>query len=67
MDEAERCHDLLLMREGRILAQDTPDALRTRTHATTVEEGFLRLVDEAAAAAARTTSPALPTQEQIQR
>ncbi|MFG2874939.1 ABC transporter ATP-binding protein [Streptomyces sp. NPDC048337] len=47
MDEAERCHDLLLMREGRILAQDTPDALRTRTHSATVEEGFLRLVDEA--------------------
>ena len=52
MDEAERCHDLLLMREGRILAQDTPDALRTRTNSTTVEEGFLRLVDEAAARAA---------------
>ncbi|UQX01653.1 ABC transporter ATP-binding protein [Streptomyces sp. RerS4] len=51
MDEAERCHDLLLMREGRILAQDTPDALRTRTHAATVEEGFLRLVDEANATA----------------
>ncbi|MFF4365679.1 ABC transporter ATP-binding protein [Streptomyces sp. NPDC001594] len=47
MDEAERCHDLLLMREGRILAQDTPEALRTRTHTATVEEGFLRLVDEA--------------------
>ncbi|WP_329383686.1 ABC transporter ATP-binding protein [Streptomyces sp. NBC_01351] len=53
MDEAERCHDLLLMREGRILAQDTPDALRTRTHSDTVEEGFLRLVDEANAAAAQ--------------
>ncbi|MFI7359675.1 ABC transporter ATP-binding protein [Streptomyces avidinii] len=52
MDEAERCHDLLLMREGRILARDTPDALRTRTHSTTVEEGFLRLVDEADANAA---------------
>ncbi|MGW0749256.1 ABC transporter ATP-binding protein [Streptomyces sp. NPDC002587] len=51
MDEAERCHDLLLMREGRILARDTPDALRTRTHSATVEEGFLRLVDEAAATA----------------
>ncbi|MET9467524.1 ABC transporter ATP-binding protein [Streptomyces sp. NPDC006544] len=51
MDEAERCHDLLLMREGRLLAQDTPDALRTRTNADSVEEGFLRLVDEAAAAA----------------
>ncbi|MFJ9818906.1 ABC transporter ATP-binding protein [Streptomyces sp. NPDC101151] len=50
MDEAERCHRLLLMREGRILADDTPDALRTRTGTDTVEAAFLRLVDEAAAA-----------------
>lgn len=53
MDEAERCHDLLLMREGRILAQDTPDALRARTRSATVEEGFLRLVDEADVTSAR--------------
>ncbi|MCY0935468.1 ABC transporter ATP-binding protein [Streptomyces sp. H34-S4] len=52
MDEAERCHDLLLMREGRILAQGTPDTLRTRTNTDTVEEGFLHLVDAANAAAA---------------
>ncbi|MFE7275766.1 ABC transporter ATP-binding protein [Streptomyces sp. NPDC057623] len=51
MDEAERCHRLLLMREGRILAEDTPDALRTRTHSETVEAAFLHLVDEATAAA----------------
>ncbi|MEU7731295.1 ABC transporter ATP-binding protein [Streptomyces sp. NPDC040724] len=57
MDEAERCHDLLLMREGRILAQDTPDALRTRTRSATVEEGFLRLVDEANTLAAQETTP----------
>ncbi|MFF7357382.1 MULTISPECIES: ABC transporter ATP-binding protein [Streptomyces] len=50
MDEAERCHRLLLMREGEILADDTPDALRTRTGTDTVEAAFLRLVDEAAAA-----------------
>lgn len=56
MDEAERCHDLLLMREGRILAQDTPEALRTRTHTDTVEEGFLHLVD-AANAEATTSAP----------
>lgn len=55
MDEAERCHDLLLMREGRILAQDTPDALRTRTHCATVEEAFLHLVDEADARAREQT------------
>ncbi|MGS2588645.1 ABC transporter ATP-binding protein [Streptomyces hebeiensis] len=49
MDEAERCHRLLLMREGELLADDTPDALRARTHAETVEAAFLHLVDEAAA------------------
>ncbi|MBB4713478.1 ABC transporter ATP-binding protein [Streptomyces luteogriseus] len=53
MDEAERCHRLLLMREGELLADDTPDALRARTGADTVEEAFLHLVD-AAKAAART-------------
>jgi ABC-2 type transport system ATP-binding protein len=35
------------MREGEILADDTPDALRTRTGSETVEEAFLHLVDEA--------------------
>ncbi|MES9521011.1 ABC transporter ATP-binding protein [Streptomyces capoamus] len=49
MDEAERCHRLLLMREGAVLADDTPEALRTRTGTDTVESAFLRLVDEAAA------------------
>lgn len=49
MDEAERCHRLLLMREGEILADDTPDALRERTGSDTVEAAFLTLVDEAAA------------------
>ncbi|MFE0419206.1 ABC transporter ATP-binding protein [Streptomyces tendae] len=52
MDEAERCHRLLLMREGEVLADDTPEALRTRTDAETVEEAFLHLVDEAKAKAA---------------
>jgi ABC-2 type transport system ATP-binding protein len=47
MDEAERCHRLLLMRAGRILADDTPDALRERTHTETVEDAFLYLVDAA--------------------
>ncbi|WSQ10979.1 ABC transporter ATP-binding protein [Streptomyces sp. NBC_01231] len=52
MDEAERCHRLLLMRGGQILADDTPDALRSRTHSETVEAAFLHLVDEAIAAEA---------------
>ncbi|MET7852084.1 ABC transporter ATP-binding protein [Streptomyces avermitilis] len=56
MDEAERCHRLLLMREGEILADDTPDALRTRTASETVEAAFLRLVDEASAASSAATA-----------
>ncbi len=48
MDEAERCHRLLLLRDGALLADDTPDALRSRTGADTVEDAFLRLVDQAA-------------------
>ncbi|MEV5600431.1 ABC transporter ATP-binding protein [Streptomyces sp. NPDC052299] len=47
MDEAERCHRLLLMREGEILADDTPDALRTAAGTDTVEAAFLHLVDAA--------------------
>ncbi|MFC9240773.1 ABC transporter ATP-binding protein [Streptomyces decoyicus] len=50
MDEAERCHRLLLMREGRILAEGAPEALRDRTGSSTVEAAFLHLVDEAGAA-----------------
>ncbi|MFE0643745.1 ABC transporter ATP-binding protein [Streptomyces sp. NPDC058877] len=53
MDEAERCHRLLLMREGEILAEDTPEALRRRNDTATVEEAFLHLVDAANTRAAR--------------
>ncbi|WP_329622748.1 ABC transporter ATP-binding protein [Streptomyces sp. NBC_01255] len=57
MDEAERCHRLLLMREGEILAEDTPEALRRRNDTATVEEAFLHLVDAAAARAAHPKAP----------
>jgi len=44
MDEAARCERLLLMREGLLLADDTPEALRTMTGADDLEQAFLRLV-----------------------
>lgn len=52
MDEAERCGRLLLVREGRILAHDTPDAVRAASGAATVEEAFLALVEGHAPTAA---------------
>ena len=46
MDEAERCHRLLLMREGRIIADGSPDEIRTRTGAADIEQAFLSLVEQ---------------------
>jgi ABC-2 type transport system ATP-binding protein len=48
MDEAERCDRLVLLREGRILALETPAELRARTGAGDLDEAFLRLVEETA-------------------
>jgi len=45
MDEAERCHRLLLMREGRIIADGSPDEIRARTGAADIEQAFLHLVE----------------------
>ncbi|GII02231.1 multidrug ABC transporter ATP-binding protein [Planobispora takensis] len=44
MDEASRCDRLLLMREGEILADDSPGTLRDRTGAADLEAAFLRLI-----------------------
>jgi len=52
MDEATRCERLLLMRAGRILADDTPGALLERTGSTDIESAFLDLVEQAERSAA---------------
>jgi ABC-2 type transport system ATP-binding protein len=49
MDEAERCDDLLLMREGELLATGTPAELTRRVGARNVGEAFLRLIEAAEA------------------
>jgi ABC-2 type transport system ATP-binding protein len=48
MDEADRCDELLLLREGQILAHGTPRELRDRTQAATLDEAFLKLVEASA-------------------
>ncbi|MGH8892314.1 MAG: ABC transporter ATP-binding protein [Actinomycetes bacterium] len=50
MDEAQRCQRLLLLREGRILADETPAALLARTGSVDVESAFLHLVEMAGSA-----------------
>lgn len=47
MDEAARCDRLLLIREGRLVADDTPAAVRAATGTDDLEEAFLRLIRDA--------------------
>jgi ABC-2 type transport system ATP-binding protein len=46
MDEADRCERLLLMRDGLLIADDTPEGLRSATGAADIEDAFLRLVEK---------------------
>jgi ABC-2 type transport system ATP-binding protein len=52
MDEADRCGDLLLMRDGHLLAHITPDRLREETGCTSLEEAFLSIIRRSTAPAA---------------
>ena len=44
MDEAGRCDQLVLIRDGGVLAQDTPDAIRAAADTTDLDAAFLRLI-----------------------
>ncbi|HXV04312.1 MAG TPA: ABC transporter ATP-binding protein [Solirubrobacterales bacterium] len=46
MEEAEHCDQLLLMRDGELLAAESPDALRARTGRRQLDEAFLALIEE---------------------
>ncbi|MFY1616722.1 ABC transporter ATP-binding protein [Micromonospora sp. WMMD736] len=58
MDEAARCDRLLLIREGRLIADDSPDAIRAAAGVDDLDEAFLRLIraGEAKASAGRENS-----------
>jgi ABC-2 type transport system ATP-binding protein len=45
MEEAERCDDLVLIRNGRVVAHDTPSKMRKSTGTNSIEQSFLKLVD----------------------
>jgi ABC-2 type transport system ATP-binding protein len=46
MDEAERCDTLVLLRDGRVLAHETPAELRARTGVESLDAAFLHLVEQ---------------------
>ncbi len=41
MDEADKCHQLGMIRDGRLTAVGTPDELKQATSSATIEEAFL--------------------------
>jgi ABC-2 type transport system ATP-binding protein len=46
MDEARRCDDLVLVRDGRLLARGTPPEILARTGTTSMDDAFLALVGD---------------------
>ncbi|MEJ7794368.1 MAG: ABC transporter ATP-binding protein [Nocardioides sp.] len=44
MDEADRCDRLLLMRDGALIADGSPDEIRARTGSRDIETAFLAIV-----------------------
>jgi ABC-2 type transport system ATP-binding protein len=50
MDEASRCDRLLLLRDGDLLADDTPDGLLASAGTADIEQAFLTLIDRKAGA-----------------
>ena len=46
MDEARRCDRLLFIREGQLIADDTPQHVRERTETDDLEQAFLQLIEE---------------------
>ncbi len=48
MDEAAHCDRLLLLREGTLLAHGTPNELKRRSGARSIEESFIQLVEATA-------------------
>ena len=50
MNEAERCDELVLLREGALLTQDTPESLKQRTGTRDLDAAFLSLIGQGNAA-----------------
>jgi ABC-2 type transport system ATP-binding protein len=46
MDEASRCDRLLFIRDGELIADDTPSNVRQRTETDDLEKAFLQLIEE---------------------
>ncbi|MDT0269570.1 ABC transporter ATP-binding protein [Streptomyces sp. DSM 44915] len=63
MDEADRCQRLILLREGRVLAEDTPAGLRRHSGVDSVEAAFLALVEADAASPSRPAGTPEPAVE----
>jgi len=45
MDEAERCNRVGLIRAGKLLVTDTPNAIKEKSNSKTLEEAFIHLIE----------------------
>ncbi|MEV4628419.1 ABC transporter ATP-binding protein [Micromonospora sp. NPDC049523] len=67
MDEAARCDRLLLIRQGRLIADDTPEAVRASAGTDDLEEAFLRLIRRTEAERGETLATPVTTEGTVTR
>jgi ABC-2 type transport system ATP-binding protein len=46
MDEAEYCDRISLVYRGKIINMDTPDNLKDKAQAVTLEEAFIKMIED---------------------
>jgi ABC-2 type transport system ATP-binding protein len=46
MDEAERCHELMYIANGRVLTRGTPAQIMAQAGGANLEEVFIRLISQ---------------------
>jgi len=63
MNEAERCDRISLMHAGRVLAQGTPEALKSAQHTDSLDDSFIAYIEQATAGedAGEETADVLPS------
>ena len=65
MDEADRCDELLFIRDGHVLAQGTSDELRKRAGTDNIETAFLWFATDSTAATAPGVTESATTKDSV--
>lgn len=67
MNEAARCDRISLMHAGKVIATGTPEELREKKHAQTLDEAFVSYLEDALGTKDRRETPTIQTEIPVQK